>query len=178
MVSETFVSSILTASVTGAGLVIAYYAFIGSMADRIFQRRADKLEQRHEAIRKIREDTQAFETTNLEKTMKKLKTLSDGVNEISTFPNYLGYFVFIDFMLFSLSAAFAFNWLSTDAIQRNDNQWILLGGVFIGALLLLIFVGGSGIVEVYRTMQDRFEELKQAKKDAQKDASSRFVPHP
>lgn len=166
----------MTASITGAGLVIAYYAFVASMADRIFQRRADKLELKHEEIKKIRENTRAFETANLEKTTKKLKTLSDDVNEISTFPSYLGYFVFIDFLLFSFSAALAVNWLSTDTAQRADNQWILLAVMFFAAIIVLIFVGGSGIIEVYRTMQDRFEKLKQRKKDVQRDASLGNVP--
>ena len=177
-VSETFVSGIMTASVTGAGLVIAYYAFVASMANRIFQRRAEKLEQKHEEIRKIREDTQAFETANLDKTTKKLKTLSDSVSEISTFPSYLGIFVFLDFFLFSVSATFAFSWLSTDIAQRTDSQWYPVAGFFLAAIALLIFVGGSGIVEVYSTMQDRFEKLKQRKKDAQRDASLGPVPPP
>lgn len=148
------------------------------MANRIFQRRADKLEQKHEEIKKIREDTQAFEAANLEKTTKKLKSLSDDVNEISTFPSHLGYFVFVDFMLFSFSAVLAFNWLSTDAAQRTDGQWLPLAGMFLAAIAVLLGVGGSGIVEVYRTMKDRFEKLKQRKKDAQRDASLGPVPHP
>lgn len=161
----------MTASVTGAGLVIAYYAFVASMADRIFQRRADKLKQKHEEIRKIREDAQAFETANLEKTTNKLKTLSESVSEIGTFPGYLGYLVFLDFILFSSSAASAFNWLATDSAQRTDSQWSLVAVLFLAAIAMLIIVGGSGIMEVYKTMKDRFEKLKQQKKDAQKDAS-------
>jgi hypothetical protein len=171
-VSETFVSGILTASVTGAGLVIAYYAFVASMADRMFQRRVNKLEQKHEEIKKIREDTQAFETANLEKTTKKLKTLSDAVNEISIFPSHLGIFVFIDFMLFIFSAVFAFNWLDIDPAFRTNDPWLLLAGTFLAAIGGLMLVGGSGILEVYRLMKERFEELKKDKEDAQRDARS------
>jgi len=172
MVSETFVSGIMTASVTGAGLVIAYYAFVASMSSEIFQRRADRLQQKHDEIRKIREDTRAFETANLEKTTKKLKDLSDAVNETSTFPSYLGYFVFMDFLLFILSAVLAFNWLVTDPALRIDNQWLTVEAAFLASIIVLIVVGGSGIYEVYGTMKDRFEKLKQRKADAQRDAAS------
>jgi hypothetical protein len=160
----------MTASITGAGLVIAYYAFVAAMADRIFQRRADKLEERHKKILEIRKIDEAFEPANLEKTTKAFQALTEDVKEIGSVPSYLGYAVFVDFALFSFSALAALNWLSVDAPLRNNNQWLLVGLLFLAAIAVLMFVGGSGIVEVYRTMQDRFEKLKQQKNDVQRDA--------
>jgi hypothetical protein len=171
MVSETLVTGIMTASVTGAGLIIAYYAFVASMSSEIFQRRADKLEKKHDEIRKIREDTQAFETETLDKTTKKLKDLSDEVNVTNTFPSYLGFSIFLDFVLFVVSAVLALNWLATDITVRGDSQWFLLEGVFLASMVILFFVGCSGIYEVYGVMKDRFEKLKKGKEDAQRDAS-------
>ena len=44
MLSETVVSTLLATSITGAGLVLAVYALITPLSEKIFKERARKLE--------------------------------------------------------------------------------------------------------------------------------------
>jgi len=168
--TETLVAAIMTASVTGAGLVIAFYAFVASMSDKIFQRRVEKLQEKRDEIKKIREDSDNFNSANLKQTSEKLKTLSEAINEVNNFPSYLGYLVLADFILFSMSAILAFSWLSNEAEIRPYTTWMILFFFFSASIVVFIFVGLAGIVEVYGTIKDRFEKLKKDKEDAQKDA--------
>jgi hypothetical protein len=168
--TETFVSAIMTASVSGAGLVIAFYAFVALMSDRIFERRTEKLQDKHDEIKRIREAPNAFNSENLEQTTAKLKALSDAVNEVKAFPSYLGFLAFADFMLFAFTALLSFSWLSNEPVSRTYTSWLVLAFFFIASIFVFIFVGGTGIAEVYRTIKDRFEKLKKDKEDAQRDA--------
>ena len=63
MLSESFVTSIMTASITGAGLVIAFYALSARMPDRIFEKRFSDLRNLREDINQILNTPDAFKKT-------------------------------------------------------------------------------------------------------------------
>lgn len=179
--TETMVTGIMTASVTGAGLVIAFYALLAAMSDRIFERRVQKLHEKHEEVKSIQSESHAFESSNFGATSKRMSSLNDEIEEIQSFPKYLGPFITADFLLFILSASFAFYWLVTSGADRTVLWGNLVVFAFIGSLALLVLSGVSGITEVYKTIHDRFEELKKQKEHAQaeiREAIKGPVPHP
>ena len=66
MLSESLAASIMTASITGAGLVIAFYALIARMSDRIFENRFNNLVDLRKELKEITNKSDAFK----EKTWK------------------------------------------------------------------------------------------------------------
>lgn len=96
MISETVMSALLSASITGAGLVLAVYALITPISDKIFKERAKKLVFLFEEFNKkskITPDTSA-------KDFKLLKELRNEIRAVRNFPRYLGQGIVITFGLF------------------------------------------------------------------------------
>lgn len=138
--TETFVTAFMIASAIGAGVVIAFFALVASMTDRTSERKAEKPQEEHEETAKTPEDSNVFNTAN--------------VNEAKNFPNYIDFLFSADFILFSVTALFAFNWLSSTAAYRTDTSWTILAFFFIASIFLLILVAGTGIIEITRTIKN------------------------
>jgi hypothetical protein len=170
MIPETLVSSILTASVTGAGLVIAFYALIAHMSDKIFERRFELLDEKNKEVEQIVSSGEGFKDENLKTTIDRLEErkraleeLSQEIDSIKTFPRYLGPIVAINFGVFLLTALFSLIWLFSSPENRaNINDWVipLLFSVSVG---LFAIVGISGIGDAMGTMKDQFEKARKKK---------------
>jgi hypothetical protein len=106
MVSETVIAAIMAASVTGAGLVIAFYALIARMSDRIFSNRLNLLNEPREEIKEITGNLESFNEENLDKTTKRLEELGKQINSMKTYPRYLGPGVLLDFTFFIFTTIF------------------------------------------------------------------------
>lgn len=165
------VTGIMTASVTGAGLVIAFYALLATMSERIFERRIRKLEKKQEMTRELK-DARAIDIPDRDIAymgkkrphVEQLTSLADEYDEFESFPRYLGPLVGFDFALFITTSFVAFYWLASDRPFQLGN---LVGILFMFSIIVLGVYGVSGIAEVYATMRDSFEELKKQEKAVQ-----------
>jgi type III secretory pathway component EscU len=165
MLSETVIAAIMTSSITGAGLVIAFYALIARMSDKIFANRLKQLDERRLAIKEITSKPDSFEDKNLKKTTKRLEDLRKEINSMKTFPKYLGPGVILDFFFFLMTAFLSLIWLATIPENRAPMSDSIVLIIFFMSLFTFFVVGVYGIIDVMTTMAVDFRKLKEKKED-------------
>jgi len=165
MVSETVITAVMTSSVTGAGLVIAFYALIARMSDRIFANRLEQLEKRRREIKEITSKPESFQEKALEKTTKRLEDLRKEINSMKTFPRYLGPGVLLDFFFFVMAALLSLFWLANTPEKRAPMGDTVALIVFFISLFTFFVVGVYGIIDVLTTMTADFSKLQEKKED-------------
>jgi len=156
MSAETLVSTIVTASITGAGLLIAIYALITPISSKILEKRVDLLKKKKEKFDKIKD---RIDSESSKDDIDKLKTLATEIKEIKTFPRYLGPLVAIDLVLFTMNVLFGSIWL----LSVVETQLYFLVGLFVVAVFGFLAVCVYAIQDVYSAMQGEFEDLKKQK---------------
>jgi hypothetical protein len=158
MPSETVVSTFLVASITGAGLVLAIYALITPISEKIFRERARKvavlLEEFEKEKTKITADSSKKDYNNL-------KNLGDEIKQYKIFPRYLSLGVFITFLLFIFEIFTDYSWLI------NPTSGIYLDGIFfIFAIASFLLIGIFAIAEISETMVKEFVDINKKQKEA------------
>lgn len=160
----------LTTSITGAGLVIAFYALIARMSDSIFSCRFELFEEKTQEIERIRSNPASFKEGNLQKTSSRLKELGKDIDSIKTFPRYLGIGVGINFVLFIATSLICANWLYmyTQPNNPTQNDWIIVV-LFMFTVGFFGIVGAAGITDVRDTMKIQFKNLAKKKKEIKEE---------
>ena len=156
---ETLISTLLTASITGAGLVIAIYALITPISNKIFERRLETLKKKLRQFEEVKAQTTPEEAS---KDAKILKALASEIREMKTFPSYLGSLVLFDFVLFAFTAFLSLFWFFSN---REDVQTYGVVGLFALSAFLFLAVGMGSIIDVYGSMKREFEQLKKEKEE-------------
>lgn len=168
MIAENLAASILTASVTGAGLVIAFYALLAHMSDRIFESRFEMLDEKNREAERILEGGLGKDE-NLRAKADRLKELGEEIDSIKTFPRYLGPVVAIDFGLFLFTAMLSLNWLFSSVESRaRMNDW-MIPLLFFLSIALFLSVGIYGITDVMGTMKYQFEKIRKKKEKVKEE---------
>jgi hypothetical protein len=164
------VSAILTSSVTGAGLVIAFYALIAKMSDNIFECRFDLLEEKEKEFQRIRTNRDSFSRENLKNSTSLLKELIDEIDSFKTYPKYLKNGIASTFMLFILTTFAAFLYLQN--YEQNVTN-ILFTYTLIAIYLVSIFaflgIGIYGLDDVNETMKLQFKRLAKRKSELKEE---------
>lgn len=169
MIPENLASSILTASITGAGLVIAFYALIAHMSDRMFENRFELLDEKNREVEQIVGNVESFNRENLKLTTKRLEELGQEIDSMRTFPRYLGSVVAIDFGIFLFAAILSLTWLwSSPESRAQMNDWMILL-IFLISVGLFAFVGIYGITDVMSTMKYHFTKLSKKKEKVKEE---------
>jgi hypothetical protein len=169
MISESLASAVLAASISGAGLVIAFYALIAHMSDKIFEIRFESLDRKNKEVEHIANDPDSFKGENLRPTTGRLTELSQEIDSIKTFPRYLGPVVAINFCSFLLTAFLSVNWLSSSLENRATiNDWTI-PLPFLFSVGLFGVVGVLGIIDAMSAMKDRFEKLSEKKEEVKEE---------
>jgi uncharacterized membrane protein (DUF106 family) len=161
MLSETIVAASLEASITGAGLVLAVYALVTPISERIFAKRADRLKRLLEDFEKEKSKITA-DAPN--RDFKHLKELRDNIEEIKIFSRYLSYGVLATFFTFMISAIIDFTWLSNKSNQAPENDLYIIIPILI-AIFLFFTIGMLTIGEIFDTMRREFEDIKKKQKE-------------
>lgn len=159
---ETLISTLLTASITGAGLVIAIYALITPLSSKIFKRRLETLRKRLRQFEAVKAQTTP---EGVSKDAKILKTLAGEIRDMKTFPLYLGPLVLADFVFFALTAFFSMAWFIGNREETGVYPVIVSFGI---SVLLFILVGAGSIIDVYGSMKREFEQLKKEREAVEK----------
>lgn len=166
MFTESVTGALLGASITGAGLILAVYALITPLFDKLFRDRISRLQRA----------TDDYETKRIE--WKKLKdpgqkfvgalflsVLSEEIGTTKNFPKYLRYGVSLAFLLFVFSIGLDATWLM--GIQYLIIE-VALSLTFWAALFSFAYVGVLTIREISHLMIKDFEEMKKQQEEAKK----------
>jgi hypothetical protein len=165
MLADNIVTAVMAASVTGAGLVIAFYALLAHMSGKIFSTRFEQLDERRTQVKQIISNPDSFSETNLKKTTAKLKELEKQIHSMKAFPQYLGAGVIISFALFIVTSFISGVYLTGGRFEGSDN--VIMASFFV-SLTIFAGVGIYGISDVndsilvnFRKLRARKEEIKQ-----------------
>lgn len=164
MMTETLASTILQASITGAGLIIAIYALITPIARRIFEERVELHRKKKKQFDKIKEK---INEESSDKDFKRLKTLAAEIKGIKIFPRYLGVGVIMVFSFYIITALYAVGWLMSPSLEEFGWDYTLVT-LFIFSTFGFLGVGYSAIIDVYRAMRMEYEQLKKEKEEVEK----------
>jgi hypothetical protein len=174
MMTGILLSTILTASIAGAGLLIAIYTLIAQLRNKLFEKRL--------AI--LREKKAEFDKTKQSITPEELKTdelreIGWKIQSMKSFPAYLksvgvvftGYIICAFFSLFWLDDIIQ-NPVTTvrEVVQNSQAEFLLLVIFFfttVGFAIVVLYA----VKDVHELMKADFEELK---KEQEKVKSTRL----
>jgi len=165
MLNETAVSAILTASITGAGLILAVYALITPLSRRIFDERVKLLYAKKKEFDKLKGKVSSDSSA---KDFKRLKTLASQIQGTKSFPRYLGFGILLTFLLYIIAAMCSLWWLVYPGARLQDDLNVLL--FFFSATVGFLVVGGFTIVDVLQAMKEEYEKIKKEKEEVKKDS--------
>jgi F0F1-type ATP synthase membrane subunit b/b' len=169
MLTETAVSAILQASITGAGLVLAVYALMTPILDNILDVRGKLLRGKQEEFDRLRSEL-LYEDSN--RKIKKLEAVHEEIKVLRAFPKYLGWGILIVFLLYFVSIMYSSTWFTG---QRGNLSELILAISFTSANIGFLLVGGYNIGEVIRAMRERWKSLEKAKKEAEKTTQDELL---
>ena len=161
MLTETLVSTILTVSITGAGLILAIYALITPISRKMFEERLKLLRKKKEEFDKKK---RKIDSESSDKDFKLLRTLASEIQAIKAFPQYLGSGVLIVFVGYFLTIIVSFLWFIVEPHIKGTYEPSILILFFISTIGFLS-VGVYAILDVYRTMKEEYEQVKKEKKE-------------
>jgi uncharacterized membrane protein (DUF106 family) len=160
MLEESVVLILLEASVTGAGLVLAVYALIIPLSNKIFRYRIKEISEEVDELKKEAEKTK---TSISQDDIKKFRNLLDSIETRKDFPSYLSLWTGLSFLLFVLSALMSLLWI-VDILKSVVDFWLPF--TFFCSVILFLIVGLSGISDISQTMKREFEQLKKEVEEA------------
>jgi hypothetical protein len=166
MLSENVAIAVMTASITGAGLVITFYALLARMSDRIFAVRFEQLDERRREVKQISSNPDSFNEKNLKKTTSQLEDLEKEIHYMKAFPKYLGIGVMLNFLLFLLTAFSSFLYITGTG---SDTPIIIL---FILSTFLFLGVGIYGIFDVNDAISEDFKKMKKEKEEIKQEITN------
>jgi uncharacterized membrane protein (DUF106 family) len=154
------VTAFLEASITGAGLVLAVYALITPISQKIFQKRANKLET---LLKEFEKERNKITADAPEKDFNRLTKLRDEIKKTRVLPRYLGFGIALTFGLFMLSVLYDTLWFNGTPSSFSDGFVFV---VFLFAVFTFLSVGIITISEISSMMTDEFEDIKKRQKEA------------
>ncbi|MGD0160426.1 MAG: hypothetical protein ABSB89_09030 [Candidatus Bathyarchaeia archaeon] len=154
MLDENLVLTLLQASITGAGLVLAVFALIIPLYKRIFSHRAEDV---YETLQKFKEGARKADTRISPEKLSELKTKLTTIEEQGGFPVYLSWGMGITFFGYVVSTLMSYGWL-VNWEKQNLDGWLPLS--FVGSTILFLLMGLLAIKDIGQTMKKEFEDLK------------------
>jgi Sec-independent protein translocase protein TatA len=161
MLEENLVLTLLQASITGAGLVLAVYALIIPLYKRIFGYRAEDV---YETLQKFKEGAREADTLISPEKLSELKAKLTTIEEQRGFPTSLSWGMGITFFGYMVSALMSFFWVTAIDKPTWMDAWLPLA--FVGSTVLFLLLGIASIQEISQTMKREFEDLKKEVEDA------------
>jgi hypothetical protein len=170
MLSDSVATAVMTASITGAGLVIAFYALLARMSDRIFAVRFEQLDERRRKVKQISNNPDSFNEENLKKTTSQLEDLEKEIHSMKAFPKYLGVGVMLNFLFFLFTAIISFLYVTGSVRSAGSDTPIII--LFIVSLVVFFGVGIYGIFDVNEAISGNFEKLKKQKEEIKEEITN------
>lgn len=162
MLTETAVSAILEASITGAGLILAIYALITPISRRLFKEKVELRRKKKEEFDKIKKKISSSSSLN---DFKRLETLASEIKKTRAFPRYLGVGVLTVFLGFGITAIVCAFWL---LIVETFSYEIMIIPFFMFSVVAFFMVGGYAMGDVFLTMRKEFERAEKEFEEIEK----------
>jgi uncharacterized membrane protein (DUF106 family) len=169
MVSETVVSALLEASLTGMGLVLAVYALITPISKQILKQRAKKLD---DEIKRFNEDHSKLTVDSPEADWKKLRDKQKEINKIKVLPWSFGLGIFVAFTFFSVAFIVSMFWLGSEIYHTFSIEFCIFLFCASG-WISFAFVGISIIAEIVDSLTNEFEDIKKKQKTVKKQITAK-----
>jgi membrane protein implicated in regulation of membrane protease activity len=160
MLSPDFVLSLMQASITGAGLVLAVYALIIPLSRRFFEYRAEEVRK---DMQNLKEKVGKTKVSASSQDMAEMRAMVQKISERGTYPNYLALGAGVTFFGYLISAFMSFFW-SLELWQYQIETWLPLTFMFTTIAFLLL--GLFSIKDISQTMKREFEDLKKGIEEA------------
>ena len=154
MLTETTVSTILTASITGAGLVLAVYALIIPLSRRYFSYRAERI---YDEVQELKDRVRETNTRISQEEISELTNLIEGIQERQAVPTYLSWGAGFTFLGYVATTYLSFCWIVDFYRQSADT---LIHITFPSSTIIFLLVGLLSIKDIYQTMKKEYEDLK------------------
>jgi uncharacterized membrane protein len=155
MLTESLITSILQASLTGAGLVLAIYALILPISGRLFEMRKREIEHGVQAIKTKVEEIKGI--PSLEK-IEEIKKTAENLEEKATFPTYLGYGMALSFISFIITCCMSISWYDSRYMNCIDNYLMNAFGI---SIIIFFIVGLLSIKDIYSILNLEYQTRKQ-----------------
>lgn len=169
MVTEILLSTILTASVAGAGLLIAIYTLFAQLRNRIFERRQALFREKMAEFERTKQNLTPEESA---KGIEQLKVLAQEIVSKKGFPAYLSYVKYV-FAGYIVCAFFSFFWL-IDVVGNPLAEFLLVLAFSLSTLGFFIVVWNA-VNDIDELMKEEYEQLKrEAKVSANKVSNIDF----
>ena len=162
MLTEAFACTILTASITGAGLVLAIYTLISPLSTKLFE---DRIELLNEKKKRFDELKTKISSESPKEEFEKLRELAREIREIKAFPRYLGEGVFLVFLGYIVTSILSTLWLSNPS---DGTVEVFIPLLFFITTIGFFVVGFTAITDVYRTMRIEYEKIRSKKEEVEK----------
>jgi len=166
MLDENLVLTLLQASITGAGLVLAVYALIIPLTRKFFSYRIEAMYTEIEEVRRkvgrgdfSEKDLSPsnFSTINLDELRKNI----DRIEQEREIPTYLSWGAGVIFFGYMTSTLMSYGWLVGWEKQSVD---VYLPFAFVVSTILFLLMGLYAIKDINQTMKKEIEELKKMRK--------------
>ncbi len=158
MLPENLVLTIMSTSITGAGLVLAIYALIRPIT-QILEKRAESYKQ---SVTDLKEKSKSL-GKRTDKELDEMKTIVDEIKEKKTPPYYTGLGILLPFLGYIASALFACLWVLdwNKLIIDFGLPWLWGLSTFIFLMVGIVVIGD--IYEVTKHEYDRLLRTKEAR---------------
>lgn len=155
MLTDPFVFTILGASLSGAGLVLAIYALITPISGKMFERRASELV---ENIKLMKSNLDKIDVATSTEALERIEKSISEIKEKVKLPSYLGIGVGISFVGFILSCLMSVWWYLGWEFSTMD-AWLPF--VFGGSIIMFGFVGYETVKEIYEILKLEYQTKKE-----------------
>jgi len=162
-VTEILLSIVLTTSIAGAGLIIAIYALIAPISNRIFEERLNSLHNKMVEFEKSKEKITPEESLE---EFQHFRAKAVEIQSMKAFPSYLASGVKFVFTCYIMAAFFSLLWL-TNVVQNTLAEFLLIS-LFCLSTISFFIVGWYAIKDVNISMKEEFEQLKKAQEEMEK----------
>ena len=176
MMTEILLSTILTASVAGAGLLIAIYTLFAQLRTRIFERRVVLLREKNAEFERVKKNL----TPESIKGTEQLKELAEDILSRKRLPAYLSYVKYV-FAAYIVCVFFSLFWLTdvdyvdlslTLGVAQYPQAELLLLLIFSGATVGFFLVVWNAVQDVHELMEEEFIQLNEEAKEASVNLSA------
>ena len=160
MLNQEIVLTLLQTSITGAGLVLAFYALIVPLLRRLFEYKVHTIVDLTQKFMQSAKDIQP----NV-KELDKLKELAYKISDVQDIPAYLRYGVGFTFLGYIFCILMSYSWV-VNYLQTTIDPWLSLTFILT---TVVFFVGLIGIKDIHNIMKIEFEDLKKKAEEAKSE---------
>jgi ABC-type multidrug transport system fused ATPase/permease subunit len=173
MVTEILLSTLLTTSIAGAGLLIAIYTLIAQLRNRLFEKR---LALYHDKMSEFDKTKQNITPEESQKGTEQLREIGYEIKSMKSFPSYLSSVKWV-FTGYIISALFCLLWLidrvqnpltAVEDVVQNPQAELFLILIFFLTTVGFFGVVWSAVKDVHELMKADFEALKKEQEEMEK----------